>query len=168
VAIGGGLDVVEHGDLAVELVADLHAELALAADGLAEAVKLLILLLEDAGVVLVELLVVKGGGLVAVAGRVGRVVAVGAEKAVAGLVGSSGGRGRVAEADRLGGLAGGGGRDGGSVSEVVAELVRVGVREGGGGGGAGEAVELGRQVVELLLQRGEGVGDGFGAAFVAA
>ena len=45
--VGGALHLVEHGNVGIELVADLHAELALAADGLAQTVELLVLLLED-------------------------------------------------------------------------------------------------------------------------
>lgn len=74
VPVRGALDVVEHGDVGVELIADLHAQLTLPADGLAQAVEVLVLLLEDVGVVLVQLLVVHPAGLVAVAG--GGVVAV--------------------------------------------------------------------------------------------
>lgn len=78
VPVDEGLLVLEHGDLVVELVADLHAQLALAADGLAQAVELVVLLAQDAAVVRVHLHVVREPlGRVAVAlGPVG-VVAVG-------------------------------------------------------------------------------------------
>lgn len=139
--------------MAIQLVANLHANLALAADGLAEAVELLVLLLEDLGVVLVQLLVAHLDGGVAVAGRVRvgvGVVAVGAEE-----LRRRGCRG-VTEADRLG-LARGGRRGGGGVGKVGRERGGVGVREGCRGGGGGEAVELGGEVVVLFLQRRDGV-----------
>lgn len=77
VAVDEGLLVLEQGDLAVELVADLHAQLALAADGLAQAVELVVLLAQDAAVVRVHLDVVgEALGRVAVALGPVRVVAV--------------------------------------------------------------------------------------------
>ena len=76
-AVGQALRLLEHGDLVVELVADLHAQLALAADALAQAVELRVLVGEDLAVVSVDLLVrLEPGGLVAVALRRVRVVAV--------------------------------------------------------------------------------------------
>lgn len=160
-AVNDLVDLIEHGDVAVELVADLHAELPLAADGLAEAVELLVLLLEDLGMVGVQLLVVEQLGVVAVAGRVVpdiRVVAVGAKEVVGGLLLLLG---RVAEADGLGVLLGGGG---GGAGEVAGEGRGVGAGERGRGGRVGEAVELGGEVVELLLERCDGVADCRGAA----
>lgn len=79
VAVNEGLLVLEHGDVVVELVANLHAQLALPRNGRAQPVELLVLVGEDLAVVGVNLLVVvELGRLVAVAlGRV-RVVAVGA------------------------------------------------------------------------------------------
>lgn len=177
VAVDGGVDVVEHGDVAVELVANLQAELALAADGGAEAVEVLVLLVEDLGVVVVDLLVGEGLGLIAVARRSGGggVIMVGAEELAAlGVevgVGVDAWRGRgVAEADRLarfaglraGRLAGGGGA--GGVGKVWGERRRVGAGQSVCGGWVGEAVELRGEVVELLLEGGQGVGDGGGGA----
>lgn len=52
-----GLHLVQHGNVAVELVADLHTQLPLPTDALPEPVEVLILLGEDLGVVLVDLLV---------------------------------------------------------------------------------------------------------------
>lgn len=125
VPVRSALDVVEHGDVGVELIADLHAQLALPPDRLAQAVELLVLLLEDVGVILVQLLVVHPAGLVTVAGGVVavRVIAVGPEKVLllccccCCCCGRGGG---VAEADCLAGLAGGAARSaGGGVGEVV-------------------------------------------------
>lgn len=79
--VGGALDLVKHGNVGVELVANLHAQLALAADGLAQPIQLLVLVVENLGVVLMELLIVHLAGLLTVPGRLGGfgVVAVGAE-----------------------------------------------------------------------------------------
>lgn len=77
VAVDEGLLVLEECDLVVELVADLHAQLALAADGLAQAVELVVLLAQDPAVVRVHLHVVREAlGRVAVALGAVRVVAV--------------------------------------------------------------------------------------------
>lgn len=152
--IRDALDLVQHGDVAIQLVANLHANLALAADGLAEAIELLVLLLEDLGVVLVQLLVAHLDGGVAVAGIIGvmvGVVAVGAEEL------RCWGGGGVAEAHRLGLARRRGRRGRGGVGKVGRERGGVGVRERCGRGGGGEAVELGCEVVVLFLQRRDGV-----------
>lgn len=80
-AIHKRLLVLQHGNLVIQLIANLHTELALARDGFPQPVELLVLLGENLRVVCVDLLVVgEGGGLVAVArGRVG-IVAVGLVK----------------------------------------------------------------------------------------
>lgn len=57
VAVDAFVDVVEQQDVALELVADLDRQLALAADALAQPVQLLVLLRDDLLVVLVDLLV---------------------------------------------------------------------------------------------------------------
>lgn len=96
-AVGGALALVEQQDLAVQLVADLHRQLALAGDGLAQRVELRVLVRQDLPVVGVDLGVgeVGGGDVVAVAcavvvggaaGGVG-VVAVGEEGVVVFVVG---------------------------------------------------------------------------------
>ena len=114
VTVDNALVVAEHGDLVVELVADLHAQLALAADAGAEGVKLGVLVGHDLLVVRVDLHVghVGAGDVVAVARGGVRVVAVGAEEPPRVGVGVGGGvraglrlevRGCVGEADGLGG-----------------------------------------------------------------
>lgn len=112
----------------VQLITDLHAQLALAPDALAQPVQLLVLLLEDLGVVGVDLLVVELGGVVAVAvGLRVRVVAVAREEGVRRVLpGILVAAGAVAEADRFGGLGGG------CVGEVRGEGVVVGGGEGCG------------------------------------
>lgn len=47
VTVCNGLDLVQHGNMAIQLVAYLHAELTLAADGLAQVVELRVLVAED-------------------------------------------------------------------------------------------------------------------------
>lgn len=76
VAIDRDINIIKHGDLVVQLVPDLHAQLALARYARAEAVELLVLLLEHALVVRMDLHVAHAARLVVVAHRVVRVVAV--------------------------------------------------------------------------------------------
>jgi hypothetical protein len=60
-AIHALLHIVQQHDLPVELVANLHAELALPADARAQLVELVVLVGDDLAVVCVNLLVVEGG-----------------------------------------------------------------------------------------------------------
>lgn len=145
-AVDEGLLVLEEGDVAVELVADLHAELALAADAGAEAVELLVLLGEHLAVVGVHLHVgVEPRGVVAVAGGRVRVVPV-------GPVEESRGGGVFVVGVGAGALGEGVGGRGGGVLEADglavgcaaawcggAERFLGGGRGGGGGGGLGAA-----------------------------
>lgn len=94
-SIGGALDLVEHGYMRVEFIANLHTEFTLTTDGLAKAIELFILILEYLRMVLMELLVVHLSSLVAVAEAVIWIVAVGSEEVLRGRGGC------VAESDRL-------------------------------------------------------------------
>lgn len=162
-AVDGGVDVVEHGHVLVELVADLHAELALARDAGPQRVQLRVLLVQDLLVVRVDLRVRHLPRRVPVPRPpVLRVVPVPAAPEQLRLqvgVAGSGRRGVVGEPHRLGGCAGAlgpqvrrrgsglgvgsGGRRGG-VLEVAVEGRVVRMRERGRGRGRGEAVELRR------------------------
>jgi hypothetical protein len=94
------LHIIQQHHLPVQLVANLHAEFTLAPDTRAELVELVVLVGNDARVVLVDLLVVERG---LVGWGVGGVVAVGEEGgAVCGVGVVVGG---VGEADGFGGLA---------------------------------------------------------------
>lgn len=139
-SVGSAFHLVEHGDVGIELVTNLHAELTLATNRLAQTVELLVLLLEDLRMILVQLLVVHLAGLVAVPHAVIWVVAVLTEE----LLRRRGGG--VAEPDRLARLAAGGAGakrlGGGGVGEFIGEGGVVGAGEGRVGGGVGEAVEL--------------------------
>lgn len=106
--VHGDIDVVQHGDVVVQLVADLHAQLALARYAGAQPVELLVLLLQDPLVVRVDLHVVQLARLIPVPHRVvRRVVAVAAAEELGFEVRAARIVGRVVgEAHRFGNGAG--------------------------------------------------------------
>jgi hypothetical protein len=105
-AVNALLDLIQQHDLAIQLVANLHAQLALPANGGAQRVELVILVAQHAAVVGVDLLVVEVGLVGWSVGVVRGVVAVGCVEeggavGVCFLVGI----GIVGEADGFGRLA---------------------------------------------------------------
>ena len=97
-SIDAFLDIIQQHYVAIEFVAYLHAEFALATDARAQAIELVVLVLDDLAVVFMNLLVVEIG----LVGRgIGiRIVAVGEEGCAIGIVVVVGAfRGVVAEAN---------------------------------------------------------------------
>ena len=89
------LHIIQQHDLAVQLIPNLHAEFALAADTRAELVELVVLLADHAAVVGVDLLVVEGGVVRGLLIGGGGVVAVGEEGCAIGGFDGVWGRGGV-------------------------------------------------------------------------
>ena len=148
VTINALLDLVQQQHLAVQLVPNLHAQLALPPDGGTQGVELIVLVTQHGAVVLVDLLVVE----VRLVGRqLGILIAVRLveqRRAVLGGVCVV----VVPEAHALGRMArlGGGGSEVGGQGRVVG--LGEGWRCGGGRGGrelGGEVAELGAQARQL-------------------
>lgn len=193
VSIHKRLLVLKHSHMVIQLVANLHAQLPLPANRLAQPIELLVLVGQDLAVVLVDLLVrLETGRVVVVALRCVRVIAVGAVEERRGggivIVLERGGRRRqwivvVGEADlflvawgrtgaakgRLGGgVETGRGRagwfQGRGMCKVGGKRGVVGMGDGGCVCGGGEAVELRGEVVVLFLESRKGVRERSGFA----